>query len=180
MKKILVITLVAAVTIILLSAVGKPRIQAKQSEKTQPIITTPTFTTALETKGKITTAPVITKTTTSITTTAPPRTTTVTTTIGKMTGDEALASGAAEFFNACRTVRHYRIEILKMIAKAISDSLSMKKPVPGSPLEIVYNNVENLSYMMEIETIHELDEAITVSINMLNKPINLTEMEMLV
>ena len=67
-----------------------------------------------------------------------------------------------------------------MIAKAISDSLSMKKPVPGSPLEIVYNNVENLSYMMEIETIHELDEAITVSINMLNKPINLTEMEMLV
>lgn len=109
-----------------------------------------------------------------------PRNEEVFTAIGKMTGDEALASGAAEYFNACRTVRHYRIEILKMIAKAISDSLSMKKPVPGSPLEIVYNNVENLSYMMEIETIHELDEAITVSINMLNKPINLTEMEMLV
>lgn len=109
-----------------------------------------------------------------------PRSEEVFTAIGKMTGDEALASGAAEYFNACRTVRHYRIEILKMIAKAISDSLSMKKPVPGSPLEIVYNNVGNLSYMLEIETIHELDEAITVSINMLNKPINLTEMEMLV
>ena len=66
-----------------------------------------------------------------------------------------------------------------MIAQAINDSLSMNRPAPGSPFEIVYKNIENLSDMFEIETIHELDKAITVNANMVNKPISLDEMEML-
>ena len=82
MKKIIVITLVAVVaTIILLSAVGKPQIQAEQPERTQPTITTVAVTTVLEAKEKMTTVPVITKNTTSITTTAPALTTRATTAI---------------------------------------------------------------------------------------------------
>ena len=88
MKKIIFTTIIAAaVTIILLSAVGEPQIQAEQPERTQPTITTAAVTTALEAKGKITTAPVTTKTTTSITTTAPPRTTTANTTTSTTTSE---------------------------------------------------------------------------------------------
>lgn len=94
-------------------------------------------------------------------------------------GDENMISNSSDYFNACRTVRHYRREILSMIAQAINDSLSMNRPAPGSPFEIVYKNIENLSDMFEIETIHELDKAITVNANMVNKPISLDEMEML-
>ena len=66
MKKIVITSMVALMaTILLLSAVEKPQIQAEQPERTQPIITTAAVTTVLEAKGKITTAPVITKTTTS-------------------------------------------------------------------------------------------------------------------
>ena len=99
--------------------------------------------------------------------------------IGKLVGDENMISNSSDYFNACRTVRHYRREILSMIAQAINDSLSMNRPAPGSPFEIVYKNIENLSDMFEIETIHELDKAITVNANMVNKPISLDEMEML-
>lgn len=99
--------------------------------------------------------------------------------IGKLVGDENMISNSSDYFNACRTVRHYRREILSMIAQAINDSLSMNRPAPGSPFEIVYKNIENLSDMFEIETIHELDKAITVNANIVNKPISLDEMEML-
>ena len=89
MKKIIFTTIIAAaVTIILLSAVEKPQIQVEQPERTQPIITTPAVTKALEAKEKMTTVPVITKTTTSVTTTAPPITTTVTTTTNTTTSDK--------------------------------------------------------------------------------------------
>ena len=82
MKKIIITTIIAvAATIILLSAVEKPQIQAEQPERTQPIITTAAVTTALEAKEKITTVPVTMKTTTSVTTTALPLTTTATTTV---------------------------------------------------------------------------------------------------
>ena len=72
MRKVIIITIIAAaITIILLSAVGKSQTQTEQPERTQPIITTAAVTTALEAKEKMTTVYVTTKTTTSITTTAP-------------------------------------------------------------------------------------------------------------
>ena len=88
MKKIIITIIIAvAITIILLSAVGEPQIQAEQPARTQSIITTAAVTTALEAKGKTTAVPVITKTTTSITTTAPPGTTTLTTPISTTTSE---------------------------------------------------------------------------------------------
>ena len=79
MKKIVITTIIAVtVTILLLSAVGEPQIEAEQSERTRPIITSAAVTTALEAKEKMTTVYVTTKTTTSITTTAPVNTATTT------------------------------------------------------------------------------------------------------
>ena len=44
-------------------------------------------------------------------------------------------------------------------------------------LEVVYNNVDNLSETLELENVIELSESINVSINLVNKPI--TEAEVL-
>lgn len=55
--------------------------------------------------------------------------------------------------------------------------MSGNHPSHGSELEVVYNNVENLSETLELETITFLEEAISVPINIVNKPIS--DMEVL-
>ena len=95
--------------------------------------------------------------------------------IAEMTQDPDLLSDVSGYFNACRTVRRQRIKILELIAKAIEDKLSGNQPPHGSELEIVYNNVENLSETLELEVITLLDEGVSVPINLINKPI--TDME---
>lgn len=95
--------------------------------------------------------------------------------IAEMTQDPDLLGDVSGYFNACRTVRRQRKKILELIAKAIEDKLSGNQPVHGSELEIVYNNVENLSETLELEAIILLDEGVSVPINLINKPI--TDME---
>lgn len=91
--------------------------------------------------------------------------------IAEMTQDPDLISDVSGYFNACRTVRRQRKKILKLIAKAIEDRLSGNQPPHGNELEIVYNNVENLSETLQLEVITLLDEAVSVPINLINKPI---------
>ena len=95
--------------------------------------------------------------------------------IAEMTGDSYLMNDTSGYFNACRTVRRQRKKILGLIGKAIEDKLSGHHPPHGSELEIVYDNVESLSETLELETITFLDEAVSVPINIINKPI--TDME---
>lgn len=97
--------------------------------------------------------------------------------IAKVTNDPDLLSDPESYYEACRTVRHYRREILSMIAMAINEKLSNKTPIPGSISEIIYNNIDKLSETIELENVIELDEVIKVSINMVNRPI--TESEVL-
>ena len=68
-------------------------------------------------------------------------------------------------------------KILELIGKAINNKLSGHIPQEGSILEIVYNNVDNLSETLELENIIELHESINVGINLVNKQI--TEVEVL-
>jgi hypothetical protein len=91
--------------------------------------------------------------------------------IAEMTGDTYLLSDTTGYFNACRMVRRQRIKILDLIGKAIEEKLSGHHPPHGSELEIVYDNVEALSETLELETITFLDEAVSVPINLINKPI---------
>lgn len=92
--------------------------------------------------------------------------------IAEMTQDAYLLNDTPGYFNACRIVRRQRKKILELIGKAIEDKLSGHQPPPGSELEIVYNNVENLSETLELEAIAFLDESVMVPVNLINKPIS--------
>ncbi|MHC1696023.1 MAG: DrmE family protein [Eubacteriales bacterium] len=91
--------------------------------------------------------------------------------IAEMTQDTYLLNDITGYFNACRTVRRQRKKILELIGKAIEDKLSGHQPPHGSELEIVYNNVENLSETLELETITFVDESVLIPVNLINKPI---------
>ncbi len=95
--------------------------------------------------------------------------------IAEMTRDSYLMNDVSGYFNACRIVRRQRKKILELIGKAIEDKLSGNQPPHGSELEIVYDNVENLSEILELEAIILLDEGVSVPVNFINKPI--TDME---
>lgn len=97
--------------------------------------------------------------------------------IAQVTQDMKLLDDTSGYFEACRIVRHERRTILELIAKAINNKLGGHIPQEGSELEVVYNNVDNLSETLELENVIELSESVNVSINLVNKPI--TEAEVL-
>lgn len=98
--------------------------------------------------------------------------------IAELTGDPYLLSDTSSYYEAFRIVRWQRKEILGLIGKAITDKLSGHTPPAGGILEVVYDNVQNLSEMLELESVSLLDEPIAVSINLINKPIAETEVSM--
>lgn len=95
--------------------------------------------------------------------------------IANMTQDPYLIKNPHSYYEGCRIVRHERREILGHIAKAINDKLSGHIPTAGSIFEVVYDNVENLSEIMEIDDILCLDEIMNVPINLVNRPISESE-----
>lgn len=97
--------------------------------------------------------------------------------IAKVTQDVKILNDINGYFEACRIVRRERRTILELIGKAINNKLSGHIPQDGSVLEVVYNNVDNLSETLELENVIELSESVNVSINLVNKPI--TEAEVL-
>lgn len=97
--------------------------------------------------------------------------------IAEFTQDSYLLGDTHGYFEACRIVRRQRKEILELIGKAITDKLSGHVPPKGSVFEVVYDNVENLSETLELESITLFDEPVTVPINIINKPITDWEVE---
>lgn len=97
--------------------------------------------------------------------------------IAKVIQDVKILNDINGYFEACRIVRRERRTILELIGKAINNKLSGHIPQEGSVLEVVYNNVDNLSETLELENVIELSESVNVSINLVNKPI--TEAEVL-
>ena len=91
--------------------------------------------------------------------------------IAEMTQDSYLLDDTPGYFNACRTVRRQRKKILELIGKSIEGKLSGHQPPHGSELEIVYDNFEDLSVILELDAITFLDEAVSAPINLINKPI---------
>ena len=95
--------------------------------------------------------------------------------IAEMTGDSYLLNDTSGYFNACKIVRRQRKKILELIGKAIEEKLSGHHPPHGSELEIVYDNIEALSETLELEAITFFDDAVSIPVNLINKPI--TDME---
>ena len=95
--------------------------------------------------------------------------------IANLIQDPHLMKDPHSYYEGCRIVRRERREILSLIAKAINDKLSGHIPAAGSIFEVVYDNVENLSEIMEIDNILCLDEVMNVPINLVNRPISESE-----
>lgn len=91
--------------------------------------------------------------------------------VAELTQDPYLLNDTKSYFEACRIVRHQRKQILELIGRAITDTLTGNKPIKDSILEVVYNNIGSLSETMELEDISYFDEPIVVPISMINKPI---------
>ena len=95
--------------------------------------------------------------------------------IARLTKNADLLKDSKVYFEACRDVRHQRREILKLIEQAINEKLSGLLPPPGSVLEAVYDNVDKLSETLTLEDISEFETSVSLSINLVNRPINETE-----
>lgn len=95
--------------------------------------------------------------------------------VAKITQDTNLLRDAEGYVVACKIVRSKRKEILKLIEKAINDKLSGHIPSESSILKVVYDNVDNLSEMYELERVSELENSVNININLVNKPIMKTE-----
>ena len=95
--------------------------------------------------------------------------------IGELTQDTKLLSHYHECFQACAIVRHYRRKILSLIATAIHDKLCNKKPVSGSEFEVVFENVDKLSDILELDNVFKLEETMMVNNAWVNRPISETE-----
>ena len=91
--------------------------------------------------------------------------------IAELTKDSYLLENSLECFEACRTVRRKRKEILKLIGVAITEKLKGTIPRGNKILGEIYKNIDKLSTVLEIDRISVLEESFVVPIRLANKPI---------
>lgn len=91
--------------------------------------------------------------------------------IAKLTKDRKLLENPKEYHDACIIVRRQRREILKLIEKTVNYRLQGCVPQKGTIFEVVYNNVERLSKVLELESILFLEESKSISVGLVNKPL---------
>lgn len=91
--------------------------------------------------------------------------------IAELTKDRRLLENPKEYYDACIIVRKKRREILKLIEKTVNYRLQGCVPHKGTIFEVVYNNVERLSKILELEKILFLDESKSISVGLVNKPL---------
>ena len=95
--------------------------------------------------------------------------------IANLTQDPFLLADADAYFEACRLVREQRRKILELIGKAIADKLSGLMPGNDKLLKFIFDNVDNLSEMLELDDIFVLDKQVSLSAALTNRPVS--EME---
>lgn len=91
--------------------------------------------------------------------------------IAKITGDDELKNNRDFYFQACRNTRKKRREILTLISRAINDKYRGNIPEDGSPLKIIYDNIEHLSEILELASITKLEKPIKINTNIVNRPL---------
>ena len=91
--------------------------------------------------------------------------------IGQLTGDVVLRDNPNEIFEACREVRVIRRRILDQIGKAVVNKLSGKPPKQGSEFSAIYEKVDSLAVVMQIERIAFVNTEMPIS--MANRPISI-------
>jgi hypothetical protein len=95
--------------------------------------------------------------------------------IAELTQDPYLLADASGYYEACRLIRHQRREILGLVQTAINEKLLGRYPEAGSIFEVIYENVDKLSEILELESVSELDESVEISSTLVNRPISESE-----
>jgi hypothetical protein len=91
--------------------------------------------------------------------------------IGRVIKDLNLTDNCDSYNRACRIVRQKRYEILRDIGRAIAAKLSNAPPPQEGSFAVVYNDVNSLSEILELEDIVILDTPIPIKASEINKPL---------
>lgn len=89
--------------------------------------------------------------------------------IALLTGDEVLFDNAEDVFRACAEVRRVRGRIMEAIGRAVLSGITGVKNSTDPIFDVVYEQIGELSVMLQIETISFVKEC--VPINIINRPI---------
>ena len=95
--------------------------------------------------------------------------------IASLTGDPFLLEDAHAYFLACELVRKQRKNILKLIGKAITDKLTGALPANDELLQFIFENVDSLSEIIELDDIFTPDKSVYLPAALTNRPISETE-----
>lgn len=93
--------------------------------------------------------------------------------IAILTEDKDMLNNANSYFQSCDEIRKLRRNILTKIGKAIIDRLSGKESESDFIYKTVYNKIDNLSTILEIESIVDFEK--TVPIYIANRPLKIKE-----
>lgn len=95
--------------------------------------------------------------------------------IANLTQDPLMLNNSRAYFEACKIVRRQRKRILKLLGKAIVDKLLGRTHTEDKLLELIYENIDSLSEILELESIDISDETISVPTNFTNRPFSDSE-----
>lgn len=73
--------------------------------------------------------------------------------IGYLTNNEDLFDRAEEYFEACRSIRRIREDILKKIGEVIVDKYRGKKPTPGTVESEIFERIESKAQILRLESL---------------------------
>ena len=91
--------------------------------------------------------------------------------IGELTNDDVLKSNPESVFEACREVRSIRRRILDQIGVAIVNRLSGKTIPGGTEFTDIFENVDSLAVVSQIEHISFTETV--VPMNIANRPLSM-------
>ncbi|MEI7884382.1 MAG: DrmE family protein [Clostridia bacterium] len=85
--------------------------------------------------------------------------------------DEEMLADPIEFCNACKVIRKVRVRILKLIALSIINKLRGQLPKNDILFETVFDKVDDLAELLQLETITELEQILQIPVSKANHPI---------
>ena len=91
--------------------------------------------------------------------------------IALLTNDQEMLDNANSYFQSCDEIRKLRRNILIKIGKAIIDRLNGKESESDLIYKTVYNKIDNLSTILEIDSIVDFEK--TVPIYIANRPLSM-------
>ena len=90
--------------------------------------------------------------------------------IAYLIGDEEMLENVEKHFEAIKTIRKVRRQILGYIGEAIIDKLSGRMPKDDTIMAYIYDRIESLAVVLRLESIMKIDREIPF--NSANRPLS--------